>query len=233
MRDIILIQGALDSEIDYYISKLENVNEVKVGSLVFYESEPMGIVVQKTNMGLVYATLATTLAIEKYAPRIVINQGTAGTHTESVKVGDIVVGEKAYNIHDMTTPNLPPGEGSHPENWRAHMKRGVSARPECVCEFYEKLKKANTVHKGILGSGDFFTKEADRVKWLHEQYGHLSEDMESFAVYRTCNELDVPAVAIRIIANDEVKGIPYDEVYGRKLQEVIWDIIKLEEKIGE
>jgi len=39
-----------------------------------------------------------------------------------------------------------------------------------------------------------FSREADRIDWLHEHMGHLCEDMESVAVYKACAACGVPVL---------------------------------------
>lgn len=51
------------------------------------------------------------MGIEKFHPRVVINQGIAGSHCESLHVGDIVVGESCIHIHNLKTPSARAGGG--------------------------------------------------------------------------------------------------------------------------
>ena len=59
---------------------------------------------------------------------------------------------------------------------------------------------------GRLGTGDVFSKEADRIDLLHSQLGEISEDMESVAVYNVCEKLNIPFIGIRVISNNELTG---------------------------
>ena len=59
---------------------------------------------------------------------------------------------------------------------------------------------------GRLGSGDVYSKEVDRIDLLHSQLGELCEDMESVAVYKCCQTLEIPFVGIRVISNNELTG---------------------------
>lgn len=84
---------------------------------------------------------------------------------------------------------------------------------------------------GKLGSGDLFSRETDRIDWMHSQLGELCEDMESIAVYKACIECGVPVIGIRIISNNEITGendndALFDMVHN-KLQNFIFEVIKL------
>ena len=44
---------------------------------------------------------ATAIAIEKYHPKAIINQGTSGGHDENLNVFDIVLGKRTTNIGSL------------------------------------------------------------------------------------------------------------------------------------
>ncbi len=85
--------------------------------------------------------------------------------------------------------------------------------------------RTGTVIAGTLGSGDLFSKEKDRIMWLHETFGNVSEDMESFAVYAACRECQIPCVSIRVISNNELLDEDYDKDTAIELQRVIWETL--------
>ena len=76
----ILLIGALRTELEYLISKLENCEEEKNSVYHFYKGTIKGypIVIAKSEVGLVNASSCLTLAIEKYDPICIVNSGTAG-----------------------------------------------------------------------------------------------------------------------------------------------------------
>lgn len=57
---------------------------------------------------------------------------------------------------------------------------------------------------GILGGGDIFDREVDRIKWIQEKKNTLCEDNESIAVYTICDKFKVPCIGFRTITNNEV-----------------------------
>ena len=102
----ILIQGALDIEIQYIINLLKNNKKIEVSGYEFYDGfiDNIRVVVSKTLVGTINATIATCIGITNFKPNIVINQGIAGAHTENLHVGDIVIGEKCCNINSYKMP---------------------------------------------------------------------------------------------------------------------------------
>lgn len=90
----------------YLIDLLNERRHKKFAEYEFYEGiiNNIKVVVSKTLVGTINATIATIIVITNFNPDIVINQGTAGAHLENLHLGDIVVGEKCCNINSYKTP---------------------------------------------------------------------------------------------------------------------------------
>ena len=210
--ETILVQGAMDSEIEQLINMLSEFSEVKEtkhNGYFFYETKlnDVQIIFSKTEMGIMNATVSTMIAAEKYHPSIVINQGTAGAHLRSLNVGDIIIGEEAVYINNMRSPAKQKGEGSNALEWHPGMSLSFLIK---ATDFLVKKAAAvdfeGKILCGRLGSGDVYSKEVDRIDLLHSQLGELCEDMESVAVYKCCQTLEIPFVGIRVISNNELTG---------------------------
>ena len=69
-RRPILIQGAIDIEINYLIDILENKEEIRIGTYKFFKGTIDGypVVVSKTKIGQTNAGASTAIAILKYNP---------------------------------------------------------------------------------------------------------------------------------------------------------------------
>ena len=210
--ETILVQGAMTSEIELIIRLLAESNKIDIAEqngYSFYETYLNGtrIIVSKTEMGVMNACISTMIAIEKYKPNIVINQGTAGAHLRELNVGDIIIGEEAVYINNTRSPAKKTGEGSNALEWRPG--NSLSILVKATSELVEKalsIPYEGKVLCGRLGTGDVFSKEADRIDLLHSQLGEISEDMESVAVYNVCEKLNIPFIGIRVISNNELTG---------------------------
>ena len=229
----ILIQGAMESEICFYLSQecMADVPVVeKIGSS-FYTCRigDMEIILQLTRMGMVNAAMATMAAIYEFHPDFIVNQGTAGAQVKSLASGDIVIGERAVNVHSLEMEKRGFGEGMAPEEWVGMDTEYIEADQELVQMFRDGIGETTNTGKvitGTLGSGDLFSKEKDRIMWLNQMFGHVSEDMESFAVYSVCRACGVPCVAVRVISNNELLDEDYDKNTSLELQRVIWSVIQ-------
>lgn len=206
---IILIQGAIEEELEYFLSILKEKEKKVIAGYEFYEGllNTRKVVLSKTLVGTIHATTATTIGILNFHPNIVINQGIAGAHSENLHIGDIVIGERCANINAYKMPLKGKKEGSNPFEWKPN-KRAKDikiADSNLVSIFKKELSIGdNKVYKGILGSGDVFNREYDRICWIENTFHNLCEDMESIGVYSVCNEFEIPCIGIRIISNNEL-----------------------------
>lgn len=231
----IVIMCAMEVEMDFLLEKLENAKCEVVGKYKFYEGtiKNYPVVICQCFVMSINATVATYIAIQKYQPKAIISQGTAGAHGKNIHTGDIVVGEKCINIVSCKTPAKKEGEGSNSLEWdlvnfisgeedRLEYQYGDEHLIELAKQVYYE---DGNVHFGTIGSGDVWNCEADRILWLNEKYGTLCEEMEGIAVYKLANDFQVPVLGIRIISNNEILCEPYDRNIGRKSQEFAYELV--------
>lgn len=228
----VLFQGAMNIEVEYLIEQLK-INESKtIEGYEFYVGniDNIRVIISKTLIGTINATIATTIGITYFKPDIVINQGIAGAHKSDIHTGDIIIGEKCCNINSYSMPKKAKGDGSNSLEWEPN-KRAKDikiANEELTKLFYNSLKNNfnNKVYKGTLGSGDAFNREIDRIQWLSSKFNTLSEDMESIGVYTTCSKFDIPCIGVRIISNNEITGEELDEEQAINLQKMLLYALK-------
>ena len=228
---VILIQGAMDIEVNYFISILENKKFTRIAGYDFYEGtiNDTKVIISKTLIGTINVTTATTIGIINFKPNIVINQGIAGAHRENLHIGDIILGEKCCNINSYEMPVKNKGEGSNPFEWNLskYAKDVKYANSELINFFEKKLSFTtdNKIYKGILGSGDVFSREYDRIVWITNTFDNLSEDMESIGVYSVCDKFNIHCVGIRIISNNELLLEKLNEEKAIELQKILTNIL--------
>ncbi|MBT2658601.1 5'-methylthioadenosine/S-adenosylhomocysteine nucleosidase [Bacillus sp. ISL-18] len=241
----ILIEGPMPIEAENFAKKLEKVKVEKSGTFVFYKGKLDGypVIVAKTGKGMENTAAVTALAIEKYKPIAIINQGTAGGHDPSLNVFDIVLGKRVTNIGSLKTETKNAGEGMDPSQWipmdlMASEGSGADANANKV-RYYEGDKEllaaANAVKhlytkgkvvEGTIGSADFWNNEVDRINWIHEKYGTSVEEMEGAAAAQIADAYDVPFLGIRILSNNKTNGGAYNPNTAAANQEYVYDVVK-------
>ena len=66
----------------------------------------------------------------------------------------------------------------------------------------------------MIGSGDWWNNELDRIAWLHGRFGTMAEEMEAAASAQICQAYGMPFLTVRILSNTAVHGEPFDERTG-------------------
>lgn len=229
---VILIQGAMNIEIEYLINQLKEKEKIAIAEYEFYKGTISNktIIISKTLIGTINATIATSIGISRFKPDVIINQGIAGAHKKDIHIGDIVIGEKCCNINSYSMPTKSENEGTNPFEWEPdkRAKQVQNADDNLLKCVKEKLflNYKRKVFIGTLGSGDVFNREIDRINWINNTFGNLCEDMESIGIYTTCNKYKIPCIGIRIISNNEITGEEFDEAQAIHLQKLLIEVLK-------
>lgn len=237
-RPILVIAAMEETELDFLKEKLNNSKRIESKICTFIEGEmyDKSVVLCVSNIGVINAALSLTLAIEKYNPIAIINEGLAGGYGENVHTGDIVIGTEAINITSYEAEKRKIGEGIKQDNELVSFVIGEknhlipqNADQKLVETAREIAKSINesTVHFGRIGSGDVWNKEADKIMYLHNRYGVLCEDMETISMYTVANKYNIPCISIRGISNNEVLDEEYDKTTGRLAQEFVCRILSI------
>lgn len=216
----ILILAALDKEISI-LNKL--INAMQKDGFCYAKVKNNEIFTALTGVGTLNAFVASYSLLEKIHPDVVINIGTAGGHTLKISDGDIIVCDEAIFHGGYIMSEAPIS------SWNVIKETELTIKgDENLSKLFDLIKTDVKVHHGKTLSGDFFTKDKEVIKSLRSKYHHLCEDMETIAVYKVCKEKKIPAIAYRIISNNELKGTLYeDNVYkvNEKLQRLIAQLL--------
>ena len=229
---VVLIQGAMDIEINYLINKLEEKEKNIIAGYEFYKGyiNNKTVIISKTLIGTINSTSATNIGILKFKPDIIINQGIAGAHKKYIHIGDIIIGEKCCNINSYSMHPKKEGEGSNPFEWEPDKRaKQIQETDKKLLKYIQEnifLNYKGKVFTGILGSGDVFNREIDRINWINNTFGNLCVDMEIIGVYTVCNNYKIPCIGIRIISNNEITNEKLDKFQAIKLQKLLIKILE-------
>lgn len=235
----IIIQGALPVESEQMASKLSDVSVETIGGWKFWKGTYHGypFIISKTRMGMSNSAAATAIAIERFQPVAIINQGTSGGHDPKLNVYDIVLGQYTTNIGAFKTPHQPVGGGSDALKWneafdvlpkdesdpepiairKFQADAGLLAAAQRVKSSYNKGK----VVEGTIGSADVWNNELDRIKFFNTRYGTSVEEMEAASVAQIASQFNVPFIGIRVVSNNITNNGKYDGGTGEACQEYV------------
>jgi len=242
----VIVQGAMPIEVEILIKRLENPKEEKVGGWTFWRGMVDGypVIVSKTLKGMSNTAAATAIAIERFKPAAIINQGTAGGHDSQLKVFDIVVGESAINLGAFKTAHRKSGEGSDSVEWvpmdllasegsagedpnartmrRFNADENLLAAADKVRASYRK----GQVVRGVIGSSDIWNSELDRINRFHKQFNTSAEEMETASAAQIAGLFNVPFLGIRVLSNNITNAGKYDGTTALACQEYVFEVVK-------
>ncbi|MEC7118609.1 MAG: 5'-methylthioadenosine/S-adenosylhomocysteine nucleosidase [Pseudomonadota bacterium] len=240
----IVIQGAMPVESERMAARLQHVRTETYGGWKFWIGTLDGypVVISKTLMGMTNAAAATAIAIEKYQPIAIINQGTSGGHDPKLKVYDIVLGQHSANIGAFKTEVQPLGKGSNPLTWTpmdvianessldhnpaAMTMRKFPADPTLLSIAKTVQYQKGKLVEGTIGSSDVWNSELDRIQQLHTKYGTSTEEMEAASVAQVAALYQVPYLSVRILSNNITNDGQYDESTADACQDYVLDVAK-------
>lgn len=238
----IVIQGALKIETLYLIDQLTGVKEVNYGPYTFYEGTLDGypVVVSRTLPGDANAAVATYIAIEKYNPAVIINQGLLGGYATNMNVYDIVVASNVINVGSVKTPVRAAGQGSNALEWEAlpltesafSSGKGDALSFESDKSWVERAMseatnyKRGKVAKGVIVSSDMWNNEYDRIQSFRKKYNALAEDMESAAAAEVCKNFKVPFLSIGLISSNVINNTTYQRGSGVACQAFVLSVVQ-------
>ena len=215
----ILIEGAMNTETEVLIRALKNPVAYREMNYLFvagtYKNYP--VVIVRTEIGVANAAASTALAIKKFNPCAVINQGTAGGHDSALKIGDIVIGERSFDHTAFRSAYSAAGAGidlTKQENLGTYAYDSATKDFQAYTEFSpdptllnvaKKIADANknfNVVSGVIGTGNTWLECVDYINFLHDKYGSSCEEMETNPVAQICQNAGVPFIGIRVLSDN-------------------------------
>ncbi len=242
----VVVQGAMQIEVEALAGRLERVTIDKVGAWTFWRGTIDGypVIVSKTLKGMSNAAAATVIAVERYHPIAIINQGTAGGHDPALHNYDIVLGTTSVNLGAFKSPSRPAGAGSNTLDWSpidltaADGSAASSATPRHLATFKgdaallaaaRRVRQTYTrgkIVEGVIGSSDVWNDEVDRILRLHAAYGTEAEEMETASAAQVAAQLDVPLLGIRILSDNALNGGAYDPKTSEACEDFVYQVVK-------
>lgn len=239
----ILIQGAMDVEVNTMVAALQEKQALTIGAWTFWQGTLAGypVVISRTEVGLANAAAATTLAIERFKPRLIINQGTSGGHDPALHRGDIVIATRSFNMGAYRSDFTPADQGIDPRKWhnfevtmrlRENGKlvehTSFAGDPELVGRalgMADRYQHGRVV-AGIIGTADEWNRQVARINWLHQTYNTAAEEMETSSAALVAEAYKVPFVGVRVLSNTDLHGEEFDPQTAIHCQQFVIDYTK-------
>jgi adenosylhomocysteine nucleosidase len=241
----VVVQGAMPSETEQLVGRLDGAVIENVGGWTFVSGRLDGypVIVSKTLKGLSNTAAATAVAVERYRPVAIINQGTAGGHDPDLHVYDIVLGKYSVNVGAFKTGYRGLGQGSDFREWRpldlmaSQGSAGQDPNALTVRRFPgdERLLAAaqsvknryqrGRVVEGVIATGEIWNSELDRIRWLHAELGTSVEEMETASAAQIAVSFRIPFLGIRVLSNNVTNGEGYDGKTSEACQDFVYQVV--------
>jgi adenosylhomocysteine nucleosidase len=110
----IAIIGAMQQEVDILRQQITNCQPEQHGPVTLYTGQLAGhkVVLVLSGVGKTAAAMSTTLVLDRFKPKFVINTGSAGGSDQSLNIGDLVIStEVRHHDVDLTAVGFEIGQG--------------------------------------------------------------------------------------------------------------------------
>ena len=192
---IIGIIAAMEPEIKFTISALEDKKEHLISNITFYEGTIGNhkVVVSLSGIGKVNSAINTTLLINNFKPDVIINSGIAGGSKE-LSTFDFVIADKlSYSDFDCQIFNYEFGQVPQMPLYYfsdSNLKEKLEA--------YLTSKNISFKNSIVL-TADSFRLSASEIK--NNVSTSFATEMEGTSIAQTCFKLNTPFLSFRIISD--------------------------------
>ncbi|WP_081256312.1 5'-methylthioadenosine/adenosylhomocysteine nucleosidase [Streptobacillus moniliformis] len=190
------IIGAMHEEINVIKQEMENIEIEIVNGNTFYIGllNNKKVILVGCGIGMVNAAIVTTLLINEFKVKKIYFSGVAGSTSNKLKIGDIVISTELQEyLFDIT-------EFGYEMGIIPRMETSIFKPREILEDAMNKLK-GEKIHFGKIVSGDKFVSNADEKIKIGENFKALCVDMESASVAHCSYLLGVDFLIIRSISD--------------------------------
>lgn len=198
----------MDCELEAVTRLMEEKCERVYGALTFYEGRIGGraTVAVKCGVGKVFAAIAAESMILGFSPDLIITTGVAGSLSQGLSIGDVVV-STAVVQHDMDTSPIGDPVGLISGINKIEIESdGGAADKMCACLDALGVRYV----RGVIASGDqFIASDAARERII-SLFGAACCEMEGAAVGQVAYLHGVPFLVLRALSDDANGHSPDD-----------------------
>lgn len=197
---MIIILGAMDSEINEFLSRLENPQQLHWNGFTQHRGRLEGqeVLVSKSGVGKVMSAMVTQHLIDDWQPRAVIFTGLAGSLRSHIHIGDTLLAADLVQ-HDLESAGLRLPRGQVPFS----DYRFLPSHPVLLQLAAAFTPSQGKLHQGRICTGDQFIthREMDSHAYLTEELDGDGVEMEGASVALVCSVNQVPFLVARTISD--------------------------------
>ena len=228
----IAIIGAMTEEIDAFIIHLSKVSKHESLNSVYYLGQLFDrqVIVFQSGIGKVGAAISTAFVLEHFAPKYLINIGSAGGFAKGLAVGDIVISTEV-RYHDVDVTLVGCEYGQIPNLPAAFL---ADNHLVSIAEISAQRVISHQTLKGLVCTGDAFISSVEAVTAIRKYFPQIvAADMEAAAVGHTCHLYGCPFVIIRAISDivdqhdNTIDFFSFLKIAAKNSADIVADMIKV------
>ncbi|MBE6824533.1 MAG: 5'-methylthioadenosine/adenosylhomocysteine nucleosidase [Ruminococcaceae bacterium] len=194
---------ALSIEVEGLTKLLKNKKEETFAKMKYISGtiNDKEVVMTECGIGKVNAAMSTQIMIDKYNVDVIINSGIAGSVSQELKIGDIVISKDCVQ-HDFDGTQMGDPKGLIQYNDETRIDIPVSE--EIAKKLFDACKdiKDTNVLLGRIATGDIFVAQREMRQSVADEFSALACEMEGGAVAQVCYRNDIPCAVLRCISDD-------------------------------
>jgi adenosylhomocysteine nucleosidase len=205
------IIGAMEDELAILRSAIVKPHIETSGAFDFIVGalEGEAVVLLRCGIGKVNAAIGCALLITTYKPDLVINTGSAGGIDPGLHFGDAVISNGlVYHDVDVRAFNYAPGQVPGLPQVFPIAEELIIRAEQAINTLKQEQSLPSTFNyvRGLIGSGDVFMHEPDRIGMVRRLFPDLKAvEMEGAAIAHACYLFKVPVLIIRALS--DIAGI--------------------------
>jgi adenosylhomocysteine nucleosidase len=217
---------AMIEELDAFKDLIKIDKTYSIFDLKFFEGKVKDVdcILVESGVGKVNAARTAQILIDNMNVDYVFNVGVAGGVDSSLKVKDIVIGEKlVQHDFDITAFN-------HEKGFIPNVGTFIDS-DEYLVKIAEKC--LNGAKKGIIASGDIFCTEESMSKKINNKFKALCVEMEGASIAQVCYLSHIPFLVIRSISDvpNNNNKITYEEFLESSSKKIAKGMFKIIENL--
>lgn len=193
------IIGAMEVEIDHIQQKIDNLETINKGIKTFYKGSinDKEVVVVLAGIGKVNAAITTTLLIEHFDVKTIINIGVAGGQNGVTHKDVVISNEVLYHDVDVTS------FGTYKHGQVPGLDPVFTADEQILALTKTILDEEKISYKiGRIASGDQFITDPKSVQAINKEYDHIyAIEMEAAAIAHVASLNNIPFIVYRSISD--------------------------------
>ena len=205
---IIGIMGALEEEVELFLSELVEQKRTELTGFVFFSGKLFNknVVVVRAGAGKVNAGICAQILILNFKVSSIIFTGVAGALNPNLKINDIVISKDSVQ-HDINAKELGFEKGQVPFSDLMFFNASEEMR-KVACSVADSFNLKAI--EGRILTGDQFITSKELSSSLRKEFNGDCVDMESAAVAHVCELNNVPHLIIRSISDKADHSAPVD-----------------------